>query len=73
MSQLDNVITCAVNYASQKNHEYVTLEHLMLCCLEDETVLELLNNFECDVELARQEDVILLNVAHALFLLIINQ
>ena len=55
MSQLDNVITCAVNYASQKNHEYVTLEHLMLCCLEDETVLELLNNFECDVELARQD------------------
>ena len=55
MSQLDNVITCAVNYASEKNHEYVTLEHLMLCCLEDETVLELLNNFECDVELARQD------------------
>ena len=55
MSQLDNVITCAVNYASDKNHEYVTLEHLMLCCLEEEAIIELLDNFECDVELTRQD------------------
>ena len=39
MSQLDNVITCAVNYASDKNHEYVTLEHLMLCFLEEEAII----------------------------------
>ncbi|MDC1040356.1 AAA family ATPase [bacterium] len=55
MSQLDNVITCAVNYASDKNHEYVTLEHLMLCCLEEDAIIELLDNFECDVELTRQD------------------
>jgi ATP-dependent Clp protease ATP-binding subunit ClpA len=55
MSQLDNVITCAVNYASDKNHEYVTLEHLMLCCLEEEAIIELLDGFECDVELTRQD------------------
>ncbi len=55
MSQLDNVITCAVNYASEKNHEYVTLEHLMLCCLEEEAIIELLDNFDCDVELTRQD------------------
>ena len=40
---LDNIITCAVNYASERNHEYVTLEHLMLCCLEDEDVISVLD------------------------------
>ena len=53
MSQLDNIITCAVNYASERNHEYVTLEHLMLCCLEDEDVLQVLDEIddqhECDL------------------------
>ena len=43
---LDNIITCAVNYASERNHEYVTLEHLMLCCLEDEDVLNVLDQIE---------------------------
>ena len=43
---LDNIITCAVNYASERNHEYVTLEHLMLCCLEDEDVLNVLEQIE---------------------------
>ena len=55
MSQLDNIITCAVNYASERNHEYVTLEHLMLCCLEDEAIIELLENFDCDRELAHKD------------------
>ena len=53
MSQLDNIITCAVNYASERNHEYVTLEHLMLCCLEDEDVLQVLDEIDdqhdCDL------------------------
>ena len=55
MSQLDNIITCAVNYASERNHEYVTLEHLMLCCLEDEAIIELLENFDCDRDLAHKD------------------
>ena len=57
MSQLDNIITCAVNYASERNHEYVTLEHLMLCCLEDEDVLKVLTELkeQTDVELAKED------------------
>jgi ATP-dependent Clp protease ATP-binding subunit ClpA len=43
---LDNIITCAVNYASERNHEYVTLEHLMLCCLEDEDVISVLDEID---------------------------
>ena len=46
MSQLDNIITCAVNYASERNHEYVTLEHLMLCCLEDDDVIQVLDEID---------------------------
>tara|TARA_B110000503_G_scaffold24486_2_gene38745 strand:+ start:745 stop:2928 length:2184 start_codon:yes stop_codon:yes gene_type:complete len=53
MSQLDNIITCAVNYASERNHEYVTLEHLMLCCLEDDDVIQVLDEIDdqhdCDL------------------------
>jgi ATP-dependent Clp protease ATP-binding subunit ClpA len=53
MSQLDNIITCAVNYASERNHEYVTLEHLMLCCLEDDDVIQVLDQIDdqhdCDL------------------------
>ena len=37
---IDNVIGCAVNYASDNSHEYVTLEHLAFCLLEDEEVIE---------------------------------
>jgi len=57
MSQLDNIITCAVNYASERNHEYVTLEHLMLCCLEDEDVLQVLDEIDdqLDMELAKTD------------------
>ena len=57
MSELDNIITCAVNYASERNHEYVTLEHLMLCCLEDDDVLEVLAVIkeQTDVELAKAD------------------
>ena len=57
MSQLDNIITCAVNYASERNHEYVTLEHLMLCCLEDDDVLDVLHEIDdqLDMELAKSD------------------
>lgn len=57
MSELDNIIKCAVNYASERNHEYVTLEHLMLCCLEDDDVLEVLAVIkeQTDVELAKAD------------------
>ena len=37
-SNIDNVISCAVNYASDNHHEYVTLEHLTLCLLEDDNI-----------------------------------
>ena len=32
------------------NYEDITLEHLMLCCLEDEAIIELLENFDCDIK-----------------------
>lgn len=38
---LDNIIKDAVNYASVMKHEYVCLEHIMLCLMSDEEILGL--------------------------------
>ena len=54
-NNIDNVISCAVNYASDNQHEYVTLEHLTLCLLEDSNVLEVLGVIDCDWETAKAD------------------
>ena len=54
-NNIDNVISCAVNYASDNQHEYVTLEHLTLCLLEDSNVLEVLGVVDCDWETAKAD------------------
>ena len=51
-SNIDNVISCAVNYASDNHHEYVTLEHLTLCLLEDDNITNVLDEIDCDWETA---------------------
>ena len=45
---IDNIIENAVSFATDKKHEYVTLEHIMMCLLEDESVLELLDDMHVD-------------------------
>ena len=52
---IDNVIGCAVTYASDKSHEYVTLEHLAFCLLEDDDVVEVLTHIDCDWEVAKDD------------------
>jgi len=55
MSNVDNVIECAVNYATDNKHEYVTLEHLVYCLLEDSDVTDILQLVECDWETAKTD------------------
>ncbi len=55
MSNVDNVIECAVNYATDNKHEYVTLEHLVYCLLEDTDVTDILQQIECDWEVAKSD------------------
>ena len=55
MSNVDNVIECAVNYATDNKHEYVTLEHLVYCLLEDSDVTDILQLVECDWETAKAD------------------
>jgi ATP-dependent Clp protease ATP-binding subunit ClpA len=55
MSNVDNVIECAVNYATDNKHEYVTLEHLVYCLLEDTDVTDTLQQIECDWEVAKSD------------------
>ena len=52
---IDNVIGCAVTYASDHSHEYVTLEHLAFCLLEDDDVLDILQHIDCDWESAKTD------------------
>jgi len=46
---IDNIIQNAVNYAKDKNHEYVTLEHIMFCLLEHEDIVNLIKELKVDV------------------------
>lgn len=55
MSELDNLITCALQLAKDRKHEYVTLEHLAVCCLQNDSVLELLTQIDCDHTLAKED------------------
>ena len=52
MSNVDNVIECAIEYAEDRQHEYVTVEHLMLCLLENEEIIEIVDNITSDREVA---------------------
>ena len=56
MSQeIDNVISKALDFASEHKHEYVTLEHLMLSLLDDEAVSEVLDKIDCDYITAKDD------------------
>jgi len=46
---IDNIIQNAVTFAKDKNHEYVTLEHIMFCLLENEDIITLCK--ECKIEI----------------------
>lgn len=46
---IDNIIQNAVTFAKDKGHEYVTLEHIMFCLLEDEDISELIKELSVDL------------------------
>ena len=52
MSGVDNVIECAIEYAENRHHEYVTVEHLMLCLLETPEISEIVDAITDDKETA---------------------
>ena len=55
MSDIDTIISDAVNNAVEQKHEYVTLEHLMFSLLNHESVVEILDKIECDYVSARDD------------------
>jgi len=56
MSQeIDNVISKALDFASEHKHEYVTLEHLMLSLLDEGAVSEVLDKIDCDYITAKDD------------------
>ena len=46
---IDNIIDNALKFATDKSHEYVTLEHIMMCLLEEKSILEVLKDLKVDV------------------------
>tara|TARA_R110001592_G_scaffold87400_2_gene258165 strand:+ start:20438 stop:22627 length:2190 start_codon:yes stop_codon:yes gene_type:complete len=46
---IDNIIQNAVTFAKDKGHEYVTLEHIMFCLLEDDDISELVKELSVDL------------------------
>lgn len=55
MSDIDVIISNAVENATNHKHEYVTLEHLMYSLLDDEGVLEILDKIDCDYMSAKED------------------
>jgi ATP-dependent Clp protease ATP-binding subunit ClpA len=46
--ELQQVFGKAVNYARENRHEYITVEHIFLYLLEDESIVSLLNQLQID-------------------------
>ena len=46
---IDNIIQNAVTFAKDKGHEYVTLEHIMFCLLENPDIEELVKDLNVDI------------------------
>lgn len=46
---IDNIIQNAVQFAKDKGHEYVTLEHIMFCLLEHEDISGLIKELKVDL------------------------
>jgi len=53
--EIDTIIELATNTAIAKNHEYVTLEHLLHAMISKGPFLTLINDFGCEVDLLREE------------------
>ena len=53
--EIDVIIESATNKAAQKNHEYVTLEHLLLAMVTHEPFANIIGNFGCDVDSMSKE------------------
>ena len=46
---IDNIIQNAVTFAKDKEHEYVTIEHIMFCLLENEEIVSLVKEMRVDL------------------------
>ena len=55
MSDIDVIISNALENATNHKHEYVTLEHLMYSLLDDESVIEILDKIDCDYVSAKED------------------
>jgi len=55
MSEIDQIISNAVQTAIVEKHEYVTLEHIMFSLLEDPSVVEILEKVDCDYVSAKED------------------
>jgi ATP-dependent Clp protease ATP-binding subunit ClpA len=51
--ELQNILNSAVTIAATNRHEYVTVEHILLCLLDDEEVPHILKECGCDVDVVR--------------------
>ena len=61
-SNLEKTLREAYQLATNNKHEYVTLEHLLLCLIEDKDALSVLKACDVDIILLRNNvDTFILN------------
>jgi ATP-dependent Clp protease ATP-binding subunit ClpA len=54
-SEFEQVLNCSFDRAVALQHEYVTVEHLLACCLTAPTVDQLLKQLGCDTDQLRSD------------------
>ena len=52
---IDKLIENAVALANQESHEYITVEHIMYCLLEDEYIKEICKDLKVDINNIKED------------------
>lgn len=55
MNDIDTIISNALSFATANKHEYLTLEHITLSLLDDDTIVDILSKIDCDWASAKQD------------------
>jgi ATP-dependent Clp protease ATP-binding subunit ClpA len=64
--EIENIIENAINFAKNHNHEYVTIEHLLLALVEHVPFKKCLQSFNVDVDLMTSEISAYIQSLHAI-------
>lgn len=54
-SEFEKILNCSFDRAVQLQHEFVTLEHVLMCCLDQKSLQHMLQDLGCDITALRKD------------------